>query len=697
MADPYQRQVAPGKTTDSLPFANANDYGGQIGEAIIGLGEQQGRQNVADRTIEIQRERDRAGTQAMVDFAKAQEVYSETEIDAKMNAGPGAEGHRKQMDEALAKVETDLLGTITDEKVREAYRGRFAAWKADRVIQAEAYERGETVKLMVTNAGTAIDIKANQLSRATASNEDFANAVLELRAGVGDLEGVPADIRMAMEKDGVGVLTASYLKGRDPNETKALIGSGAFDGFLSPAQMEQIANGADIDIRREKMEAAATARLEKAAAKEELDQLLREITDGVPHSDEELATAAEKAAKFGLDKDGYDLGKARVEGQLNREFQTATPAQIDAEVKKYDARIAKAGDNASVTDIVARDHLIGILSTRTKDVAKDPLTAGAKMGIDVQEVDWSNSGSVAARRRGADASAKALGVPPVYLTDEEVTQMRSQMDTPAGLLAVSSQLRQLGGKASRRAAQQVDPSNSWFHASLGLNDTARQMIYNGDKLLSTKQISVSANDTQPRWRQYAMPAMALLPTEAKGAVLQMAVRIYAQASAKMGLEDFDEDIFDSAINSAMGGTRRGDERLGGIGEYNGAKMVLPNGMSQSRFDGLIGALDFSKAKVKPLYRNGTAIPADVLRRDWTPVLSPSGQYRFQNSRGEYAGAAGNATYEIDFNILDRRLPASLGTTPKLRATKSPSGARSAYEALPQVKLRGQQAVYKGAP
>ena len=656
MADPYQRQVGPGRTTEALPFANANDYGGQIGEAIIGLGEQQGRQNIADRTIETQRERDRQATQAMVDFAQAQEIYSEAEIDARMNPGPGAEGHRKQMDDHLAKVETDLLGTIQDEKVRDAYRGRFAAWKADQVIRAEAYERGETVKLMVTNAGTAIDIKANQLNRATASNEDFANAVTEYRAGVGDLEGVPADIRMAMEKDGVAVLSSSFLKGRDPNEAKALIASGAFDGFLSPAQMEQIANGADIDIRREKLEAAATARLEKAAAKEDLDQLLREISDGVPKSDEELAAAAEKAAKYGLDKDGYDLGKARVEGQLNREYRTATPAQIDAEIKKYDSRIAKAGDKASVTDIVARDHLIGILSTRTKDVAKDPLSAGAKMGIDVQEVDWSNSGSVAARRRAADASAKALGVPPVYLTDEETAQMRSQMDTPAGLLAVSSQLRQLGGKASRRAAQQIDPSNSWFHASLGLNDQARQMIYNGDKLLSSKQVSVSANDTQPRWREYAMPAMQLLPIEAKGAVLQMAVRIYAQGAARLGLDDFDEDLFDSSIDTAIGRVRRGDQRLGGIGEWNGAKVVLPPSVSQSRFDTLFGAVNFSKSDVKPLYGNGDPIPAAVLRKGWTPVLAPSGKYRFQNGRGEYAGAAGNKIFELDFNKLDRLLP-----------------------------------------
>lgn len=664
MVDPYQRQVAPGRTTDSLPFANSADYGGVLGDALINLGGDQAQRNVEDTKLETQRDRERQSTQAMVDFAQLQEDYASTEIDALLNAGPGAAGHSKQMDQVLSEAEKNLLGNISDERVRDAYRGRFADWRANQSIKAEAHERGETAKLMRTNAETAINIKANQLSRPTATQDDFVAAITEYRAGVGDLTGVPADIRMAMEKDGVGVMSVSFLKGRDPTETKALLASGAFDGFLTPAQMEQISNGADIDIRRQTMEAEARARLEKADAKEQLDQLLREIGDGVPKSDEELAAAAALAGKYGLDKDGYDIGKARVEGQLNREFRDATPAQIDARIKEYDTRIARAGDNAKVTDVVARDHLAGMLTTRTRDVAKDPLTAGAKMGVDVQPIDWTDGNSIAARRRAADASARALGVPPVYLTDEEATQLKAQLDTPAGMLAVSAQLRQLGGVASRRAAQQIDPANSWFHASLGLNQNARQMVYNGDKLLSTKQVSVKSQDTQPRWREYAMPAMTLLPTEAKGAVLQMAVRIYAHAAVKTDKDEFDEDLFDSAINTAVGRTSRGGQMLGGVGEWKGEALILPAGMAQSRFDALYGAVKFGKSKNGPEYGNGDPIPADILRKDWTPTLAPSGRYRFKNSRGEYAITAKGAAYELDFDVLDRRLPPSLGSSPK---------------------------------
>lgn len=662
----FQRQVAPGRTTATLPFANASDFGGQIGEAIGSAGDQFGRQAAASRRIEVERERDKQSTQAMVDFAELQERYGTAEIDARLNAAPGAAGHIQQMDEVLAKEQETFLGSIADEKVRNRYRARFAQWQSSKSIAAEGFERGETVKLMVTNADTAVNIKANQLSRPTATNEDFSAATIELREGVGGLEGVPADIRLQMEKDGVATLSASFLKGRPPEQAKAMIASGAFDGFLTPPQLQQIENGADIDMRRLKMEADARARLEKADAREELDQLMREISDGVPKSDEEMAAAQAQAERYGFDKSRYDLGKARVEGSLNREYRSATPQQIDAAIKTFDARIAKAGDKASAQDVVARDHLENMLGTRTKDVARDPLAAGAKMGIDVQPIDWASGDSIASRRRSADASAKALGVPPVYLTDEEAAQMKAQLDTPAGMLEVSRQLKQLGGVASRRAAQQIDPGNQWFHASLGLNPNARQMVYNGDKLLSTKQISVKATDTQERWREHGLPAMQLLPTEAKGAVLQMAVRIYANDAVKLAKDEFDPDLFDGAINAAVGAFGRNGQKTGGIGEWNGEKLILPSGMTQDRFDWLFGKINFSKSTNRPRYGNGEDIPSSVLRDDWTPVLAPSGRYRFQNRRGEYAVASGGSPYELDFDVLDRRLPANIGTAPKRR-------------------------------
>lgn len=676
----YAPQLSPQRTATALPMATPEDYGAGIGDALMGAGGVAGRAAIDDRKLETQREYDRQATDAMLRMAQLKEAYGLADNEARVNAGPGAAGYAKSMTELAAKQSEEFLASIGHEGLRQAYSSRLGDWKAERAVQADAFERGSTAKLMADQMDASADAMANSVRGKPLA--DYVETLSEIET-VEVPKGIPEGAVLEWRRGAAQKATFAWLRSQEPEARKAMIDSHTFDTLLTSEQVEAVLSEADSDIRRKQVDAEAAARAAKAEDVEYVDDVLDRINRGYPVEDEEYADAMTRATRSGLDKRVRDLNDAHIGKQVNKEWANATPAQMDARIKVIDAELARAGDKGSPAMVAERVALDKLLSERKKQVANDPLAAGAAMGIRVDPVDWANPASVAARRKAADATARAMGVPAKYLSDEEAAQLAANATTPAGQLAIARQIRQLGPRAATAAAQQVLPGDSLFAYSMGLRPDLQAAVYRGVGL--RKEFPVAEDKAQQIWRETTGNALASMPAASREAAYLTAKELYRQAASSKGKDEFDPVLYRGAVREALGGNPRSG--TGGVGEWNGTKILLPSDMSQQQFDARLGGWKPTRA-----YRGDKSkISGTELRDRFTPVLQPNGRYQFRSARGEYVVVEdGRTPLEVD---VSRLTPA---TGASARPQRGPeSQRRPVYVAPPAPNVQGPRSAYEG--
>lgn len=673
MSDIYRRQVAPSRATDTLPFAREETFGGDFARAVGRAGEVVGQHNIAERQIETERERDMQASAASLAFVRLQEEAASHAAELQENAEPGGAGFTETVDKYLGERESAFLGTIADEKVRSRFTERFAEWRADTSLRAEGWERGQSVKLTVDNHQQTTNLRANRAARLDA--DGYAAEIAAHREDVAGLENVPPDIRGKLEREGITEITVGWIGARPPEERIALLDSGVFDQ-LEPQIVRQLRGEAEVDQRRAAIEAEARGRIEKAEAKDDLDQLLRELGDGVPKSDADLAAAQALADKWGFDKSTYDLGKARVKGTVNREFAGATPVQIDAEVKALDTRIARAGDNAAAADIVRRDALIELRDTREQQIDDDPAAFATSIGKEWPPLDFADSGSIVARRRAADATAEATGRPAQYLTAAEAKQVQANLGSLDGQRAAIDLARGFGGRAGAAVIRQLAPSDSMMLHLTGLTDYYGSAALEGRELVKRKAYA-PPKDLDVALRSRLGRSLMLGSAAMQGGVIESARSMYAYFMAQRGDAgaEVDEDMANAVVDRALGNVdgKLGDRGgRGGIAKWNDAPFVLPATMTSADF----GRRMASIGKLGGFFWGDGESPVtpDQLRSRFTPVRVGGTRYAWVTANGEFARdkTGGRA-------VLDIAKVAAPAAAPAARARPTRTRPISPYE------------------
>lgn len=677
----YASQVSPQRTATALPTATPEDYGAGIGEALSGAGQVAGDIAIRQAKLEAEREYDRQATDAMLRWAQVKEAYGVAQNEARTNAPPGAAGHAQAMTDLATKQADEFLSTIRHEGLRQAYAARIGEWKSERAAQADAFERVQTAKLMADQMDASADAIANSVRGKPLA--DYVEAMREIET-VEVPQGIPQAAVLDWRRSTAQKATFAWLRSQEPEFRKAMIDKHAYDTLLTSEQVEAVLSEADSDIRRKQIEAEAAARAAKAEDTEYVDDVLDRIGRGYPVADEDYAEAMTRAQRSGLHRRVRDLNDAYVGKQVNKEWANATPAQMDARIKVIDAELAKAGDKGSPAMVAERDALAKLLTERTAQVKKDPLAAGAAMGISVGPVDWSDPQSVAARRRAADATARAMGVPPKYLTDEEAEQLAANMESPAGRARVAKMLRQLG-PAAERAARQVAPDDPLFGYSMGLRPEVQTAIFRGQALKGEQ--AIPSEEVRAEWAATTGEALQGMPAAFREAAFEAAKMIYRNAATKRGLDAFDPVLYRGAVREALGGVASGNaaQRVGGIGEWNGAKILLPSNITQAQFDARLGGFRPTQA----YDASGRKVSGSELREQFVPVRQPNGRYRFRSARGEYLVRDDRRTaYELDVSKLTERTAAKPKKAPE-------SQRRPVFVAPPAPDVQGPRSAYEG--
>lgn len=645
----YRSQIGPAAPA-ALPQASPSAFGANVGAAVAQVGESLQRRELQAIAIERDQRRGDEWADFNARFAALRLEADVHETDLRASMPPGGKGYTEARAKWMEERAAAMLEGITEDSVRRQAQAQLSDYGARLGSQAYAVETGARIAKRTTDFQQRIDIARNRVQRDPANFRDEREMFLIDIEGMDD---VPADVREKLKVMGEAGLSLAMLSGvtaANPEAALEMLASPAFDGLLTPEQIDGAKRSAAVELRRRNAEAAATIAAEKSEARQDIDLLQRRIATGVPVDDAELEAAQALASKYDLKLDAFDLSRARVENETNRVYENATPVQLDTEVKRLEALRAKQGDKFGVADQVRLTRLTSMLSDRSAELKRDPWNAASRAGVQFAPLDMSDPASIAARRQ-AVGKAQARGIDVPFLSDEEAAGWTAEAGKgPEGRMAVLEKVRAIGGaRAIGAAAEQVMPGDRIFARAAVLPPVYARLAMQGGRAMEATKGMVPPSDTWETYRDHVRGAFNSLGPDFVNGTKETADAIYAGLLVRNGAagQEFDKAIYARAIDMAVSATAKG----GGVGEYGGRKVLLPTGMDQGEFNRRMSA-DGAKLRAAgtdggPVARDGSPIYADVLRKQFRPVAIGDGQYRFENSSGQVLTVRGGRPWIVD--------------------------------------------------
>lgn len=654
MADGYRAQVAPDRTTQSLPFANEDSFGGGIGEALGRAGAAAGDQAIAKHRMELERDYTNENIDVSTAFEKLQAEYSVLWGQAVREAGsPDAPDTA-----ALAKWKDErgqeLLGNIKNNRLRSHYVGQWQSWRAQADAKADVLEATVTSRRATMQAIDAGNMRANSVGR-DAPAEDYVSAMERANGMWQNMPGVSDEIRqkhLSAERQNI---TISWLGGMAGEKALAHLASGEFDGILTPSQMDQVRNGAEVEVRRKLAQSVHEDQLARAALRDEVETVNAQISAGVEVPDSQLADLQTRLAATGDQGGATKMGVTRVEARVRQVANVWRPEEFDNRINDLAGQKKRSAEE-DIELATLRRMRPGAVATFNSN----PGEWAAKNGMPPPDLNMSDPNSIAARKSWARTVSATAGRPVPLLTASEAGDMRAiAAESPRGRLAVADRLAAFGDYRSiTSAARQVAPGDAMLARLSTLPRETRAASVAGAEVRKAQRDLVdgaAGQDALDAYRVRVGTAAQLMNPSDYNAAFETARNLYANWAARNGVQEFREDQFASFIHQSLGGVKgaRG-EKMGGVGQYNRQSVLLAPGLSQDSFDKVMARLAFRPGPKFPVWQDGRAMtPAEVKR--YQPVLRPDGRYEFHGPGTEVLTLKGGAIWTLDIQKVAKEL------------------------------------------
>jgi hypothetical protein len=394
----------------------------------------------------------------------------------------------------------------------------------------------------------------------------------------------------------IAVAWGNGMADKDPKTLLAALDKGVLSPYLEPEDIKTLRNGGQIEVRRAEAEAKATLARETADAREKLSLFKNQVGDGYVPTDDEWTKNRALAAKYDLKGPDWDLAVLKDQGDVNREYRSATPAQLHHDINDLEAK----GDKRSQAENVRLKHLQAFAPGAISRFNSDPYAAAAAAGNPAPEIDLSNPDQSAVQKRvtWARSWAGSSGMENVpYLSNDELKVFTDRAKQgPAGQLDVTAQLRHaFGGTIAASIVKQIDPSNKDLQLMVGMPDRVAQLYKRGVEAITNKTVHLGSND-QAQGQEDAQALEDLfdkfrgaIPVDLQGAVRNAARNVTAGAAAEFGKSNPSGDELLATFNQAMqrAGGRSGVatdwNAPGGFAEHNGRYVWLPQTISSNDF------------------------------------------------------------------------------------------------------------------
>ena len=653
----FERQVSASAGSEiNLPRVNADDFGAGIGRVLEGRGNDMQAAEAAQKRAELEAEKNAAMTAAALAQAQAEAVTAEEIATARQEAESDGASHVARVTSRLDAVQATVLENVTHPAARAWVEQQMVRLRVKATIDEGGYAAGLRADKVTRDFAAGRDIAANNLF--VTPNIDDLQATLTAQAQVVDTLALPADAKAKLTDETRKRLTRSYAEGlaeRDPYALREQLDSGVLNEVLAPEDLTRLRGKADSEVRgleaaeraeqnrrkaeanAAKREAAAVARDQASLIREQVRSTADYLRDGGTISSAELQDVTRAAASAGDPALARTVARLGIQAVTNTELRGSTPLQVEETVQRLQAKVNAAGDKARAEDLIALDATRDFQSTAQQRLRTDPIGWAAEQGVvTLAPLDASQPDSYAARVRAVDTARARFGGSVSPLTPAEVEALSSQLDkgTPDQKLQVLSQLGGLG-KYRGQAMQQLAGDNPTYGhvgrliGAVGGAGTARDALEGME--LAKKTPKLFEGNTKSVVLGEAAAVLGRLPDVLR-ALPGVSDGIFAARRSRAGLTEWDEDGYRRALNAGLGAYQdRSGVMRGGLGEWNGTAVLLPDSVSQDEFeDGMEAATIAPDAA--PRDRRGKPLTMDDLRGQ-TIVTLGAGVYGFSEDGG----------------------------------------------------------------
>lgn len=628
-----------------------------------------------------------AQQQDMLDEANAKKLYndyvqhSNDILHSGQNPYFAMEGesallNRTGVEQSLTSKREDLLKTANSKQQRRMLADVLGRRVEDdlngigvyAVTQGKKYSVDEATATRALNADDAVhnafnpDVSEKAIAAGRAENDRLARLqqMGPERAKASDLayvSGIRKDVALRYIYEGPGGADAAeaYLKRYDADFT-------GDDRAGVETHIRTQRNAIAAEGRRQEAEARRIAREDKQDAGDRAEGALRILNTGTPLPPDKVATAIEDAKRSEREDLVFSVAQASFKNDLNVQWRNATPADLQTHINALGAKIAKAGNSPDAKDVTEFEHLSGVLRSSREQLSKDPLAWGAQhLGYDVGPINWSDQNSVGQRVAVASKIARATGAQPQFLTQDEVAQIAPLVDhgtiqEQRDLVAKLSRF----GAVSTAVARQVAPNDDKFINLIGLatiNErgiAARLVtdVLTGSEVLKGNPKLIDRNEATNLFKTFAGGAFALMPRTENGVRANAEAMLGADA-ARHGYSEWStaRGRYEAMVNQALGAYRdqKTGDRRGGLGVWQGQKIILPEDWSQQDFDQRLARADAAAIKRgsngSPTWSNGKLLTVGDVKR-LRLVAVGNGKYRLTDGSG-FIGRKEGGFYELN--------------------------------------------------
>jgi hypothetical protein len=459
----------------------------------------------------------------------------------------------------------------------------------------------------------------------------------------------PLEIEREMQKIGEQAHIARFRKEYEkaPNKAEFLkrvqadLGAGPigelYDKEGNPLKQNRITRGIDVnrmgalvnEIEADLRARDAQFRALRTELKTDVTESLRIISLGQVPSESVVTEIQGRARRLGLPDNDPTMRQVNYLSVLRQQsiaFNKMSPIQLGDWIR--DAQ-SKTTGGATLEQAMLIDVAQKSFNHKTNMLEKDPVGYMNQTGAaEVKTLNFAASPvdlvkQIGERVTQSKSFAASMNVAPKYFSQDEAGALTTflQTATPDQQIVLLGVMNQGFGKDSGNAMNELSKFAPEFaHAGgLVISGANRQTVY--DALNGMRQVQAGnkpfegTGDAATKRNVIADTlggAYAFAP-KTRAAIVSTANNIYTQRAIVAGKTVFDEDMYKQAFQEASGMTMaKNGKAYGGIIEYRGTRIPIPNNIAQDSFKDII-----NRATYEDFAAVSNGLPEDDQGRKFT--------------------------------------------------------------------------------
>lgn len=630
----YTRQTTT-RAGAPMPQVSAESYGAGLFEQVQRAAGQAERQEIRAYQNRRAMDADQQSSDFARKFAERRQAMDDVIQQARTNpSSPDYQEHVSQVMEQFDASREDMLSGITEDSVRRQAEQQLNSYATSLHGSEVQFAAGQRVVKTLKDNADLINLGSNRI-RTAGDPATYAQETKAAYEHIAGLEGItPAqkeDLTRQVDQQ-YSIAYVNRLNDTNPAMALAQLDAGTYDQVLTPQQIDQLRNGAQVEIRRIDAQAQQVANVEKAAFREQVATVKVKASQGIDVS-AELPGLAAKAAVYGDTSLLEELKGIDRENGFAKTWGSLPPLARDQRMAQLRSVPAEKRTDEQQAELKWLDDKKGSLDSQFQN---DPLGFAASTAPAGQQPppinDWTPQ-EVSARERWVRQAVGAYGsMEPLSATEARALQNQAELGD-GGYRAVLQTVSQFSPRMAMQAMRQVLPQDRFAQSLVALAPDTQKRALDGRvaQKANTAILHPPKNDEDAKAqiggvRAGFLTAMNGLPGDQRYGILDVAESIAADSLARRGRlsEQMSGAMMAWALDRALGAQGEGAEKKGGLGWWQGKIYLLPDRVTARGFESHVYSYIRDHPNDGPVNPDGTR--ADL--RNARPQAMSGGRYQF---------------------------------------------------------------------